>query len=397
MVDNKKLRKEKARSNLDCEEELSLEVLNAIEKVKLNVPLDSSLMNKISVHAIGRVLISQLESRGACGEMGNIQQDPEVAFLMNQAKKALEESRGSDALRHLILAKQRIRTAPGLDVMRGKAFILMNKLGDAREAFLEELRHYPENKEAADLLDSLRKSGAAEYGTSDLVDRDDVFFQEILEKIRPFSMLEEHRLYYLSLLSREICKSKLPGNFVECGVAGGGSSAMLAYIIKSFSEDNRKIFACDSFEGMPKPGENDFWLGTAAEETGWGTGTCAAPEESVVAACTKLGVEDKLVTVKGYFEDTLPAVKSDIGAIAFLHIDCDWYESTLTILHNLYDQIVPGGLVQVDDFGTWEGVEKGLCEFFEERNLRIDLTDIRGAAWFQKPLNSTFDNGLLDK
>ncbi len=51
----------------------------------------------------------------------------------------------------------------------------------------------------------------------------------------------------------------------------------------------------------------------------------------------------------GYFEQTLPEMKNEVGMIALLHMD--WYESTKAVLQNLYDHISANGIIQVDDYG----------------------------------------------
>ena len=104
-------------------------------------------------------------------------------------------------------------------------------------------------------------------------------------------------------------------------------------VSKKFTKRPRYVYAFDSFSGMPPPGINDTSSqGIHAESTGWGTGTCAAPVESVMEITSQLGALDLLCTVKGYFEDTLHHYSAKIPEIALLHLDGDWYESTKTCL-----------------------------------------------------------------
>jgi hypothetical protein len=75
-----------------------------------------------------------------------------------------------------------------------------------------------------------------------------------------------------------------------------------------------------------------------------------------------------------------------MAPVAFLHMDGDWYESTRNILLNLYDVLLPGAYIQVDDYGYWDGCRKAIHEFERERGLtfalnRIDATGV----WFTKP------------
>jgi hypothetical protein len=263
-------------------------------------------------------------------------------------------------------------------------FIAMNKYGDAREALLEELLHYPDNNQAEELLRQVREEEKKRQHTQIIIP-EDVEFRELLEQIRPYSMLPEARLYTLYALAKQVCLQDVPGVFVECGVAGGGSTALLAKIIRRYSRRPRVLFACDSYDGMPEPSESDRLDGVPADETGWGTGTCAAPEESVRKISDKLGVAEIVVPVKGYFENSLPELVKEIDQIALLHADCDWYESMLTVLEQLYDKINPAGVVQVDDYGYWEGIKKALDEFALKRDISFRLNNIDNmSAWFVK-------------
>jgi hypothetical protein len=168
-------------------------------------------------------------------------------------------------------------------------------------------------------------------------------------------------------------------------VAGGGSSALIAAVIARHSKRARKLFAFDSFEGMPPPTELDVHGEHSADAHGWSTGTCAAPEASLREVCSKLGVEGLVETVKGFFGQTLPVHRDRIGPVAFLHMDGDWYESTRDILVNVFDQVVPGSPIQVDDYGYWDGCRRAVAEFQEQRGLAWSLHDIDGTGvWFAK-------------
>ena len=69
--------------------------------------------------------------------------------------------------------------------------------------------------------------------------------------------------------------------------------------------------------------------------------------------------------------EILPKVKKEIGQIAILRLDADWYSSTMTILNELYDQVVSGGFVIFDDYGTWPGCRQAVHEFIEKRKLKV--------------------------
>ena len=268
-----------------------------------------------------------------------------------------------------------------IDYLRAACLMHLGKPFDAREALREELHYFPGNESAKKLLAEVLKHAPDTHRI------EDPEFQELHKMVRPHTMMPEARLYMLYRLAREICTRDLPGNFVECGVARGGSTAMLGLVIKRYSNRPRRLFSFDSFEGMPEPGEFDTQNGVAADETGWGTGTCAGSLEGVQQICDTLDVSDHVTLIKGYFEDTLAPNKTAIGPISLLHLDADWYSSTKTILNELYDQVIPGGLMQYDDYGCWEGCKKAVDEFQQKRNLSFQLQHVPGdqqGMWMQK-------------
>lgn len=268
------------------------------------------------------------------------------------------------------------------DLLRGICFIHMNRTIDAVQALREEIRLFPESKEANDFLADILKQHPEDYDGA----ANDPEFHQLYKAIYPYSMLSITRLYNLYLLAKSVCARNIPGHFVECGVAAGGSSALLAYVIKRYSKIPRLLYAFDSFSGMPSPSDKDLHQGKSAESIGWGTGTCAASEASVLEICSKLNVSDLVITVKGNFNDTLPQAAKEIEMISLLHLDGDWYESTKAILDNLYERVNDSGVFQVDDYGHWEGCKRALHDFEEERKIILSINQIDGSGiWFSKP------------
>ena len=323
-----------------------------------------------------------------------------VGELMEKANQALDDNQIDRAFNLLIQAKSLKQPVIGLDYLRAICFIKMNRLSDAFQALLEELRHFPKNMEAKNLKAQIQ----TQYPTVAVVDAkvDNPEFRDLFKAISPYTMLGEARLYSLFSLAKRICLENIPGNIVECGVAAGGSTALMAAVIKRYSKQPRCLYAFDSFEGMPPPTEADQAGGILADLTGWGTGTCAAPEGSTKEICSKLGVENIVRTIKGYFEDTLPKMHNFVGMIALLHMDGDWYESTKTILENLYDRISNNGLIQVDDYGHWEGCRQAVHEFEANRQLKFNLNQIDyTGVWFSNPnkfpTNLVLDSSLVSE
>jgi hypothetical protein len=306
----------------------------------------------------------------------------DLSHLMQSGEIALQNGQLQEAFTLFYKAKAYRLPTAGLDFLRARCFLKLGKFGDARESLYEELRLTPGHVLAQEMLETLRRD-KPDLFTLQIPDNE---FQEIQSRIRPFTMIPEGRLYNLFRLAKIICAKAIPGQFVECGVAAGGSSAMLARVILDKSSITRKLYSFDSFEGMPTPTPEDKHQGMDAESTGWGSGTCAAPEASLLKAAGILGVTHLITPVKGLFKDTLPIYAKQIGPIAFLHLDGDWYESTRDILNHLYDQVVPGALMQVDDYGHWDGCKKAMHEFERQRGLRFDYQPIDGSGvFFSKP------------
>ncbi len=202
-------------------------------------------------------------------------------------------------------------------------------------------------------------------------------FQSLLPALRPYTLLSLERLSTLYSLAKKICQEDIPGNFVECGVYKGGSSALLAWVIKHYSRRPRKVYSFDTFSGMPDPTEVDRHQGIPANDTGFGAGTLPAPiAENLEQVCKTLGVWEVVTPVAGLFENTLPAFREEIGEIALLHADGDWYSSTMDIFRNLYAQVNPQGSIQIDDYGHWEGCKQAIHDFEQEIGVFFQLHTI---------------------
>lgn len=303
----------------------------------------------------------------------------DISERLKSARQLLDNGMSNEAFSLVIALKAEAERIPGVDLLRARCFLDQKNPWTAIEALKEELRWFPNNAEASRLLDELEEKYPAG------VQSRDPLFRGFLAPVRSFTMLSEARLQHLFNGARDVCRRQIPGDFVECGVAAGGSSALLARCIKEFSKTPRRLYSCDTFEGMPTAGAVDKHQGVNARDTGWGEGTCAAPIESLREAADCLGVGDLIEPVKGLFRNTLPQLRSRLTGIALLHMDGDWYESTMDILNNLYDWVSPGGYIQIDDYGFWEGCRKAVHEFEQTRGLTFKLTRIDDTGmWMQK-------------
>lgn len=129
-------------------------------------------------------------------------------------------------------------------------------------------------------------------------------------------------------------------------------------------QDSRTLWVFDTFEGIPPPTMDD----PDHEIAKLYTGAFRGDLEEVQALFQSLGILTQAKLIKGLFQDTMP--RSEVGAIAVLHLDGDWYESVKVCLDHLYDRVSPGGVIQIDDYGHWEGARKAVDEFMQTREIR---------------------------
>lgn len=111
------------------------------------------------------------------------------------------------------------------------------------------------------------------------------------------------------------------------------------------------------------------------------------PEESRQLLEEAIGYPKELIHYHvGWFQDTVPAVHQDIGPIAILRLDGDWYASTKVCLEYLFDKVVSGGVVVIDDYGTYEGCRRAVDEFMKLKQIQVYLASIdSGCRFFVKP------------
>ncbi len=185
---------------------------------------------------------------------------------------------------------------------------------------------------------------------------DTLRFLRIHQKFRDFSMIP--RSAYVGNLHLAAKVRDVPGSAVECGTWRGGMIAGIADVLGP----DRPYFLFDSFEGLPPSTDQD-----GPDERQW-TGKCVA-EPAEAEHAMALSAARQVSIVKGWFQDTL--ARTDTGPIALLRLDGDWYDSTVCALEAFAHRVVPGGLIVVDDYYTWDGCTKAINEYAARTGLRI--------------------------
>lgn len=197
-----------------------------------------------------------------------------------------------------------------------------------------------------------------------------------------YSMVPSRRLRLLYDLSTRVETERVPGAVVECGVYNGGS-AVLMQDASARAGGTRDLWLFDSFEGLPPPTDKDGEYEREHYFKGW----CGGTKDMVLEAFDRARVSrKKLHIVEGWFDKTFPTEIPKIGSIALLHIDCDWYESVKICLENLYPLVSPGGYIEFDDYGTFEGCRKAVHEYIDKHNIKVTLETNDGVGrHFRKP------------
>ena len=170
---------------------------------------------------------------------------------------------------------------------------------------------------------------------------------------------------------------RIPGDFVECGVAAGGSVMAMALRLKMLGAADRRLWLYDTFAGMSEPTDED--RGRQGEPAGPryrkrlkdGVSTWINhPLEKVKAAVTMTGYPENLMEyVKGKVEDTLPTRRPQ--ALALLRMDTDWYASTAAEMEQLWPILATGGIAIADDYYRWQGSRKAIDEYLSTRRIRV--------------------------
>lgn len=135
------------------------------------------------------------------------------------------------------------------------------------------------------------------------------------------------------------------GCFVEVGVFQGGTAYHLNEVAK---EQVRKLYLYDTFEGIPYCDVCDSHKLGDFNDTSYEKVRDLFPDATVV---------------KGVF----PYSAVPMEPIAFVHLDCDQYQSYKDAIQYLAPLMVKGGVMWFDDSPCLPGALKAVTEFFGDR------------------------------
>lgn len=202
--------------------------------------------------------------------------------------------------------------------------------------------------------------------------------------VRAHTMVGLKRLDNLQFCVEEIIKNHIPGDLIETGAWRGGACILMRAILKAYEINNRIVWVADSFEGLPKPNIKKYPLDR--KKIPFDTVDYLKVSLSEVKENFKsYNLLDRQVRfLKGWFKDTLPT--APITKLAFIRLDGDMYESTITSLENLYPKLSVGGYVIIDDFGLLPACRQAVLDYREKNNIKekIIKIDSCGVYWKRK-------------
>jgi len=157
------------------------------------------------------------------------------------------------------------------------------------------------------------------------------------------------------LIAYSLDQTHAEGYYLEFGVFTGGT---MRYMAKRKPQVSFHGF--DSFEGLPED-----WFGMPLVKSSF----------SLKGGLPN--VPKNVVLHKGWFNETLPNWCSQYpGKVAFMHIDCDLYSSTVDILENLTNRLQVGTIILFDEYfnyPNWENHEyKAWKEFVAKYHINYD-------------------------
>ncbi len=171
------------------------------------------------------------------------------------------------------------------------------------------------------------------------------------------------------------------GSIVEIGVARGLTTRFICEHIRgSGYSESLKYFALDTFSSFTKE-DVDFEVDKRGKR-----------RDELVG----FGYNDFDVWCKNFLEfDFLKPIKADcstydyrqIGPLKLAFLDVDLYMPTKNALPLIFEQLVPGGVILVDDClanNRWDGAFQAYQEFCFDNNIPATIIG-RKCGYIQKP------------
>lgn len=179
--------------------------------------------------------------------------------------------------------------------------------------------------------------------------------------------------------------NNIKGDIVECGVWKGGN----LFLAKKLSKKSKLIYGYDTFNGHIKKqfkkekslifniNADIFYKLTKLKnfffKKNWNYANLNEVKKNLKIFNSKKKSNIKLIQgdIKKTFKNKINLPKK----IALLRLDTDWYEPTLISLKKLYPLVSKGGVIIIDDYGSWSGCKKAVDFYFKNKKFNFFSID----------------------
>jgi O-methyltransferase len=193
--------------------------------------------------------------------------------------------------------------------------------------------------------------------SSQLIGHSKDAFMRTWQDVQHHTLLTPDRLWHLWVLSR--ATMHLEGLRAECGTYMGGSARLI-----SKATDHKTLRVFDTFEGMPAQ--------HVLDSNGCVAGDLGCSLDQVMANTRDC---PSITFHKGVVPDSLDVIKDE--KFAFVYLDMDLYEPTLSALKFFWPRVVSGGVILLDDYGHIRPVTNAVEEFSNYQRRAIKTTEMQ--------------------
>jgi hypothetical protein len=202
---------------------------------------------------------------------------------------------------------------------------LRHEVAELRQQLANELREQTDRiVEHARQMEHRARRDLSFAGEMEAARQSADFIREHMQAAQPFPSPHRTLEYALTLAPRG-------GMALEFGVYEGTTLKIIAA-----ARGDEAVYGFDSFEGLPETWRSGYPAGTFCLDS-----LPDVPGSELVV---------------GWFDDVLPGfMQEHPGPVDFLHVDCDLYSSTKTVLDLVGPRLRSGSIVVFDEYFNYPG------------------------------------------
>jgi cephalosporin hydroxylase len=190
----------------------------------------------------------------------------------------------------------------------------------------------------------------------------------------PYTAMGRTRLNHLEQCLQTVRLEEVPGDLVECGTGRGGGAIFLRAYLDAYEIPDRKVWVADRFRSSPEPDR-------APKLTAAGIAGFRADLNLVRDGFARFELlDDQVRFLQGPMDATL--ADAPIERVALLRTGHGIGGEVRAVLDHLYDRVVPGGFVIVDDYND-ASCRKEVDAFRAERGIEtlLERVDRSAVVW----------------